>query len=189
MLVIAAAIFFPIYYLSGEDTQNSIKNATGLEIPGLPPSLADLPESLRDQIPEVLQFHEEDPFNQVQPGDANRWDSDGSGLDLEVVNALDSQWVEFFDEAIIDWDNGSPDALTLTTSVASQPDSECTEIEGLQKVCNGDYGETDWKGINKVLLQGVTIVSSQARMNDFFFEDGDEAKRLYTMCHEMYVVF
>ena len=185
MLIIAAAIFFPIYYLSDKDTQDKFKNTTGLAIPELPPSLQDLPDSLRDQIPESLQVHEEDPYHMLEPGEANTWESDGSGLNLEVVNALDPQWYDYFDEAVIDWDQGDPDALTLTTSTADS-DSECAEIEGLQKVCNGDYGETDWKGINQVLLYGSTITSSTARMNDHFFtEGGDDAKRLYTMCHEM----
>lgn len=186
LIVVFSAIFFPYYYLSDEETQDSIKNATGINIPDLPPELADLPESLRDNIPDVLDFHNEDPFQMTDPGDANRWENDGSGLDLELVNALDSQWVSYFEVAVDEWDNGSPDAVTLSTSTAGQPDSKCTEITGLQKVCNGDYGETDWKGINKVLLQNGFIVASMARMNDYFFSDGtDEDKRQYTMCHEM----
>jgi len=186
LLIIFAAIFFPLYYLSDEETQDSIKNTTGIDFPDLPESLADLPESLRDQIPDVLNFHNEDPFLMTDPDDANRWDNDGSGLDLELLNALDSFWYPFFEVAVDEWENGSPDALTLSTRTANQPDSECSDIEGLQKVCNGDYGETDWKGINKVLLQGGIIVASMARMNDHFFREGtDEDKRQYTMCHEL----
>jgi len=182
VVIIFAVIFFPLYYLSDDETKQQINNTTGIDFPDFP----NLPESLRDQIPDLRIFQKEDPFHQTDPGDANRWMNDGSGLDMELVNALDSQWYEYFDIAVSEWDNGSPDALTLTTSTASQPDSDCSEITGLQKVCNGDYGETDWKGINKVLLQGGWIVSSMARMNDHFFADGaDEAKRQYTMCHEM----
>jgi len=181
LVFIALAVFLPVYYLSDEETQNSLKNATGIDFPEFP----NLPPSLRDKIPELRIFQREDPFHMTDPDDANRWTNDGSGLELEVVNALDSQWHEYFDVAIDEWENGSPDALTLTTS-SQAPDYDCTAIDGLQKTCNGDYGETDWKGINKVLLQDGWIVASMARMNDYFFADGgDVHKRQYTMCHEL----
>ena len=237
LVIVALAIAIPLYYLADEETKAQIKNTTGVSIPDFP----NLPESLRDRLPEIRIWDQEDPFNmvswagaatrsnalvccrlcstvyvqrfqpqqslpgefhpfwdvsyalttshfvfsQLDPEDANRWMNDGSGLDLELVNALDSQWHSFFEISADEWDRGSPDALTLSKS-SDTPDSECKAINGLQKVCNGDYGETDWKGINKVLLENGWIVASMARMNDFFFvQGGDDAKRQYTMCHEL----
>jgi hypothetical protein len=93
-------------------------------------------------------FAQEDPFNQTTPDQALRWSNNGKGLSLEVVNALDNDWYEFFYKAISEWDAGSPDVLSLTTSVRS-PDStgECASLDGKIKVCNFDYGPTNWRGM------------------------------------------
>ena len=199
MGVIAVSIWLSIYYLGDRDS--------------LPEQLPELPEDLRDYLPDIELFHKEDPFSNVNPSDANRWPNDGSGLDLQLINALDTMWYDYFDLAVQEWDNGSPDALTLTTEVAS-PESECSSVDGVMKVCNGDYGETDWKGttwriflctvtaltysvltliivakllgINTILMSSGWITTSSARMNDHFFVEGDDAeKRQYTMCHEV----
>ncbi len=115
-----------------------------------------------------------------------RSNTDG-GLSLKVVNALDTQWHAYFDVAVSDWDNGAPDALTLSSEVASAPDPGCTMIDGLLKMCNKDYGQTDWMGVNEVLTFDDEISASVGMMNDYFFGSslGDHAKRQYTMCHEM----
>lgn len=113
-------------------------------------------------------------------------DGDG-GLTLNIINALDTEWHTYFDVAVSDWDNGSPDALTLSSEVASAPDPDCTMVEGVLKMCNSNYGNTDWMGINEVLEFEGEIAASIGRMNDHFFSSafGDHAKRQYTMCHEM----
>lgn len=108
-------------------------------------------------------FHE-DPFNATGPEDAPRWKNSGGGLTLELVNALDSRWDQFFTQSVSDWENGDPDILTLSTS-SDAVDSSCKAIEGKMKVCNGNYGDTGWKGINEVIIQnGVRILSSVAKM-------------------------
>ena len=97
----------------------------------------------------------------------------------------------FFDQAVSDWNNGDPDVLTLTSSVAGY-DPDCTPIDGVMKVCNNDYGDTGWYGINEISSIGKEIVSSVAKMNDYYFTDdpSDLAdRRQYTMCHEMGVSF
>jgi hypothetical protein len=98
-------------------------------------------------FPNFADFAREDPFNQTTPDQADRWRNNGSGLSLEVVNALEDKWYEFFYKAISDWDAGSPDVLSLTTSVRS-PDStgRCASLDGKIKVCNFDYGPTNWRG-------------------------------------------
>ena len=131
MGVIAVSIWLSVYYLGDRDS--------------LPEQLPDLPEDLRDYLPDIELFQKEDPWANVNEAHANRWPNDGSGLDLVLINALDTVWYDYFDLAVQEWDSGSPDALTLTTEQAS-PEFDCTSVDGVMKVCNGDYGETDWKG-------------------------------------------
>ena len=77
-----------------------------------------------------------------------------------------------------------PDALMLTTS-SSEYDYNCDPITGKMKVCNGDYGDTGWKGINQVLISNGWIISSVAKMNEFYLGSASFDQRRYTMCHEI----
>ena len=65
----------------------------------------------------------------------------------DKVNALDDQWVAFFEKTVQDWENGNPDALILTT-LTINPDWNCKAVRGEMKAYNGDYGETGWRGVN-----------------------------------------
>ena len=50
-----------------------------------------------------------------------------------------------------------------------------------------DYGDTRWRGLNEVLMsprQG-TIVSSTAKLNEFYLNYESDAQKLYTCCHEL----
>lgn len=106
------------------------------------------------------------------------------GIALTVINALTPEWYPYFDLAVQEWDNGTPDSLTLTTQI-SVPDANCSFAPGFLKMCNGDYGTTDWTGLNQVVLNNDRIESSVGMMNDHFFRSNDADKRQYTMCHEM----
>jgi len=109
------------------------------------------------------------------------------GLELMIVNALETNWHEFFNTAVSQWDNGTPDALNLTTSV-QDPQPACNAEDRLLKVCNGNYGETQWIGINMLLIENGWIYSSKARMNDFYLTGNqtvDFPQMAYTMCHEI----
>ena len=129
-------------------------------------------------------FEDEDPFQGINPDEANRWNNRDAGLTLEVLNALDDNWEILFELAIDDWDAGSPDALTLVTTKVAV-DNACEPVQGKLKVCNGDYGETRWRGINQVLLSNGYIISSVAKLNEFYLAQADSAQRRYTMCHEV----
>lgn len=132
--------------------------------------------------PEI--FRKEDPFTNLNPDDSPRWRNKGQGLELTLINALDVSWNEYFYQAVDDWDGGTPDSLKLTTQTGT-PDSVCRAETGFLKVCNGDYGATNWRGINKVLLENNFIYASAARMNEFYFSGTDTYQRQYTMCHEI----
>jgi hypothetical protein len=51
----------------------------------------------------------------------------------------------------------------------------------------GNYGETGWLGINEVLktVPNDVIVSSVAKMNEYYLNNAEYDERLYTMCHEV----
>jgi hypothetical protein len=82
LAVIAVSIWLSVYYLGD---RNSI-----------PEELPDLQEYL----PEIELFRKEDPFASANQEDANRWPNDGSGLELKLINALDSVWYDYFDLAV-----------------------------------------------------------------------------------------
>lgn len=115
-------------------------------------------------------------------GEVTPWKSSNGGLKLSVVNALDDSWADIFDEYVGQWDDA--DALELTTrQIAADP--ACDPILGELKVCNGDYGETDWRGINLNLIRNGYIVQGVSKMNDYFLDRSSAAERSYTMCHEL----
>ncbi|KAI2499868.1 hypothetical protein MHU86_14606 [Fragilaria crotonensis] len=118
--------------------------------------------------------------------ETQRWQTSGfSGLNLMIENALEDKWTPYFTEYVSEWDNGTPDALTLTTSRVAV-DSSCEPALGVLKVCNGNYGNTDWNGINLSLTQvDGYIVSSVSKMNDYFLDGLSENDKMYTMCHEI----
>ena len=129
-------------------------------------------------------FESGDPFKGITPGQANRWNNRNSGLTIQILNALNDQWDTYFQLAVQDWDNGTPDALTIMTEKVAA-DNACEPVQGKLKVCNGDYGDTKWRGINQVLLANGFIISSVAKLNEFYLATADESQRQYTMCHEM----
>lgn len=137
----------------------------------------------RGDLSNIPNIFDDDPFA-GNPDDASRWKNKGDGLSLEVVNALQEQWWDNFNIAMDEWDAGTPDALMLSRSSAEW-DYDCSPIQGKMKVCNGDYGDTRWKGINQVLLSGGWIISSIAKLNEYYLAGASEAQRQYTTCHEI----
>jgi hypothetical protein len=65
------------------------------------------------------------------------WENSGNGLSLDVYNALDDTWQGEYDIAMSDWENGTPDSLTLSTTKVTV-DHACTPVDGVMKVCNGN---------------------------------------------------
>jgi len=50
-----------------------------------------------------------------------------------------------------------------------------------------DYGNTQWRGLNEVLLspRQSTIVASTAKLNEHYLSRESDAQKLYTCCHEL----
>ena len=101
---------------------------------------------------------------------------------MDLLNLLDDNWQGEYDIAVMDWEQGDPDILTLRSEkgVASMP---CDMAFGVMKVCNNNYGDTGWLGINEIVIGGAeqrTIESSLAKMNDFYLGRADLDQRRYT---------
>ncbi|KAL3822941.1 hypothetical protein ACHAXA_011656 [Cyclostephanos tholiformis] len=110
----------------------------------------------------------------------------GGGLTLQIVDNLspDSDWAVYLKTYVEEWDMGYPDAVTLRLRTMEY-DPSCRGVVRAMKVCNGDYGPTEWNGVNQVLLKDGYIVSSIARMNDYYLDGTNNETRAYTMCHEL----
>ena len=165
-IIAALALVLGLYY--GVIDQNDIQDATGIDVPSLPPAFF------------------KDPFAGVPQNSTAKWANGGSGgLSLKIVNYCQDQWEDEFNQAVSNWDNGSPDALTLTTEKMDY-DAVCDYEDGIMKVCNNDYGETGWKGLNEYLFDGSdTILTSRAKMNEYYMNGIEGSERLYVMCHEI----
>ena len=129
------------------------------------------------------------PFDIFKPvtlpdvDDTTRWETGGfNGLNLVLENALEDKWTPYFTEYVSQWDHGSPDALTLSTTRVSV-DSSCQPSFGVLKVCNGNYGNTDWNGINLSVFQQSNgyIIHSVSKMNDYFLDGMSDNDKSYTM--------
>eukprot|EP00970_Alexandrium_tamarense_P015094 scaffold4733_cov170-Alexandrium_tamarense.AAC.8 len=117
---------------------------------------------LLDWIP-FLEFLDNNPHGGNTPYDFSLWRTplrSCRGLELYIVDNLDDRWKPFLQQAVDDWDNGSPDALTLHLRQITTRDPDCTPVQNVLKVCNGDYGKTDWVGVNIAVIKHDFITSS-----------------------------
>lgn len=144
----------------------------------------DFTDVLGNLTGDLGELWDVDPF--VGDNSTSAWKNNGKGLELELQNALDENWYQEFYMAVSDWEEGEPDALTLSTTIVAV-DNACKPVDGLMKVCNGNYGATGWLGINEVLTVVATgeIVNSVAKMNEYYLLNAGNADRQYTMCHEI----
>jgi len=112
--------------------------------------------------------------------EATRWDAT-KGLYLRVEIATDDVWAPIAEQSILDWNES--EAVVLTT-VRVAHDPECSPVNGRLKVCNDDYGETPWHGINLAFVDKSTnlTIHSVSKLNDRY--NTDAASRAYIACHE-----
>ena len=109
---------------------------------------------------------------------------DAGGLTLTLLNVLDDDWQKEFETAVADWSES--DALTLTVE-RGKVDNSCTRKEGAMVVCNANFGETGWVGINENSVETGSnrITSSVAKMNEYYLRNANFYHRRFTMCHEI----
>ena len=148
-------------------------------------TLKDLAEKAYNKL--VPELKNEDLVDSYAGGNSiAKWNNQGgNGLELTFVNALEPKWNQYFTIALADWDFGNPDSLTLSSESADY-DYDCEAVDGVVKVCNGDYGETNWRGLNQAVADGSNYVtSSAAKMNEFYLQNESNGAKQYTMCHEL----
>jgi len=140
-------------------------------------NLTDLGEDFAGQL------MDQDPFlsnNETQSWPIRTRD----GLNLELVSALEDRWSDEFDMAVSDWDDGNPNVLSLSTRIDTTGPN-CDAVDEALKVCNGNFGDTGWLGINEIMTINDYIQSSVAKMNEYYLFNADQDTRQYTMCHEL----
>lgn len=137
------------------------------------------------------QFFNDDPFagnTTVTLWDEQYIERDSGGLQLTLVNSLSADWQEEFEVAVADWSES--DALTLDVVVEPVDDAwdnekKCKRQDDVMVVCNGNFGDTGWVGINENEVRGGRIISSVAKMNEYYLNKADFDHRRFTMCHEI----
>jgi len=163
-----AQYIVPIFVLIGASIGLFYATGNGDIIDGL---IADFDTSL------IL-----DPFG---GGNAPHWPENGKGLRVTIINALSPDWQSTFDIAVTDWNSGQPDAIEITKEMATY-DKDCEAPDGKVAVCNGNYGDSQWRGVNEAMLNPRgKMVSSTARMNEYYLFNMEEGAWQYTMCHEL----
>mmetsp|Transcript_5847 Transcript_5847/g.8491 ORF Transcript_5847/g.8491 Transcript_5847/m.8491 type:complete len:220 (+) Transcript_5847:67-726(+) len=96
---------------------------------------------------------------------------------------MEGHWDILFYVAVNEWESGT-NALDFHVERVEY-DKKCSEVLGSLKVCNANYGENNWRGLNEVVLNDGFIIASVAKMNEFYLELASEDRRHYTMCHEI----
>jgi hypothetical protein len=123
----------------------------------------------------------QNPFVGTDPPGATEalpWNSNGRGLTLRVENALETRYDTYFNEYIEKWQ--ASNALSLTvTRLDHEPD--CEPSIGRLKVCNGNYGSTDWRGLASYLIENGNMRSCIAQLNDYFLDAEGSVQQRYTM--------
>ncbi|KAG7362779.1 hypothetical protein IV203_026139 [Nitzschia inconspicua] len=126
---------------------------------------------------------DEDPFDGGKS--PPQWTAGSSGLEIKIINALDETWSEVVGLVIKDWDDGNPDAITIFVEKVAA-DSVCAPMEGVIKICSGDYGDSKWRGQTEFLLDGGgNIAAASVKMNTFYLRSMNTKARQYTLCHEI----
>lgn len=138
-------------------------------------------------LPSLLDHLDYNPHGGDSPYDFSLWNTGRgcNGLDISILDNLEDRWKPFLQTAVSDWNNGEPDAININIREISSYDPECLPVRNVLKVCNGDYGNTDWVGVNiAIVIQGF-ISSSVAKMNDFHLDKMNQGSKQWTMCHEL----
>lgn len=150
--------------------------------------LDDFSDVLQNFTGFTPEMWDEDPY--VGDNTSNLWEGftkGNGGLKLQLWNALDDTWTNEYIEAVDDWNNWCEVKVLDLSSKDVEVDRNCSQVDGVMHVCNGNYGETGWLGINQVMkfADSGIIFSSVAKMNEHYLLNADYDERLYTMCHEL----
>lgn len=140
---------------------------------------------ITDKIDDLINsFDNLDLMDPFSGGKAPHWPRNGNGLRVTIINALSDDWDVTFMLATADWKTGQPHAVEINEQDGTY-DPNCDAPDGTVIVCNGDYGDLKWRGVNEAMIVGGELVSSTARMNEYYLSNMDKGAWQYTMCHEL----
>jgi hypothetical protein len=124
-----------------------------------------------------------------------RWEGSTYPLTVRVESFLDPKWDAYYGKAMDDWRAFPKFAMTEVAGQGYDPTNCFTTDPRIMGVCNGDYGQNGWLGINSVSLtwssslDAWTILRSGVRVNDWYLFQGryweTEAFKQSVMCHEI----
>ena len=138
----------------------------------------------KDHIPFADFIFSRNGWKDVNAEDLPRWDTRGAViLKLEMLNELDDHWQSYFTKAIDEWNTGTPDVLELSVTRTQTPNADCDFVRGKFAIWNGDYGASDFHGVNQLLVYEGEITASVTRLNEHYMRSASNARKQYTMCH------
>jgi hypothetical protein len=133
----------------------------------------------------IPEFDNSNVFDPSSGKNAPHWPENGNGLRVTIINALTNDWQTTFSLATADWMFGDPDAIEIIEEKGT-PDPDCDAPDGKVIICNGDYGDSKWRGVNiGTLNPRGQMVSSTAQMNEYYLLNMGKGAWQYTMCHEI----
>lgn len=135
-------------------------------------------------------FEQDDPWEGIDERTIAHWKNEGggnggNGLHWDVVDALSTTggWEDVFHAVLQQYEEGSPKSLVVSTEKVGY-DLDCEPVDNKSKICNGNYGDTKWRGITLHLVQDGFLIATTSKMNDFY--KAGLAEKRYTMCHGKY---
>eukprot|EP00536_Pseudo-nitzschia_multiseries_P018341 jgi/Psemu1/293451/fgenesh1_pg.2402_\ len=138
------------YFLGQPNADELVDYAKGLGDKIKDIDFGDFTDVLQNFTGFTPEMWNEDPF--VGDNTTNVWTGHTKGeggLTLELWNALDETWQSEYVEAVSDWNTLCKPKVLVLTNKDVELDRECTQADGVMKVCNGNYGETGWLGITR----------------------------------------
>lgn len=156
---------------------------------GLIVATGNTPDGVKDALDGIIPTFDnselKDPFSGSIAA-VPKWAAGGNGLHVTIVNALSDDWQVPFDLATADWElGGSPSAVDIKVETVPH-EIACETVDGKVKVCNGDYGDSKWRGVNEATLDSENqILSTAVRVNEFYLFNMGKGAWQYTLCHEI----
>ena len=92
------------------------------------------------------------------------WARTSNPFTLKVVDAVDSKWDSYLDEAIADW--SASRVVKLERGGTGTNPKKCTAIPGKILACNSAYGQRGWLGIASIWANGDHITQATTKLND-----------------------
>lgn len=180
LFTLAAAITIPLLFVFGVFSKEDM------------PFMAGFGNDFVDSDPwsnvGTVAVDESGNSNIVVGANAIRWPvRNNEGLTLVIQNAMEDQYDQLLATAVANWDAGAPiDSLTLNVERIAY-EYDCKHKTGVLKICSGDYGAVEWRGLNEVKMNSQTkiIVSSSAFLNNYYLRSESKEQKLYTICHEL----